>query len=217
LRVALHGLRRVCGTPGAAESSASPVRSDPERIYLEAGAYQLDADEFQAARRKCLEMSQLGLTAEAIRAGQAAAGLYGGQFMAGDVYSEWCSGRRTEMNEMFIDLVLQLGALLVSEGRWSDAAHAYRRATIASPESEVAARGFMRAAWKSGRALDALNEYSRLASALWSGHRTRPSAETKAVRDEIARSIETAAGSGPAPAASAGHVTTSKSRSGARL
>jgi DNA-binding SARP family transcriptional activator len=170
---ALHHLRRGLGGQGW-------IRFEHGRYEVAGGLdYFYDVAAFEsslaAARR-----AYTARPAAAITLLQAAADLYGGDFLPEFADSEWVRQRQDELQREYQDAMLSLGRLLQAEERDADAAETYRRVIARDPLLETAHRELMRCYLKLGERGQAIRQYDRLAHRLRDELGAPPAPETTA-------------------------------------
>jgi predicted ATPase/DNA-binding SARP family transcriptional activator len=182
LRVLVHRLRRELGDAGDAY-----LRYAGEVLELRPGARSdwLDAAAFAGAAREALA----GHEAVACRAALA---LYGGEYLPGDAYAEWALGRREELGQTHLRLLLHLAALCRASEEVEEAEGCLR--TILTLESchEEAALMLMRLHATAGRPGQALRVYRRLVEALHEDLALEPEEETRALARALAAQLAAA-------------------------
>ena len=119
---------------------------------------------------------------------RAAIELYSGELLPEDRYEEWAEGRRQELRQTFLSLLVELAGLYQERGAEEDlapAVQALQRVLAEEPTNEEAHVGLMRLYASSGRSGEALRQYGWLTEALFSGLGAEPSASTRSLREEI--------------------------------
>jgi DNA-binding SARP family transcriptional activator len=117
---------------------------------------------------------------------RAALDLYGGELLPEDRYEEWTEGRREELRQLYLALLIELADLYEERHEHGLAIDALREATAKEPTFEEAHASLMRLHALSGRPEQALAQYERLRDTLYRGLGTEPGATTRRLRDEIA-------------------------------
>jgi predicted ATPase/DNA-binding SARP family transcriptional activator len=92
------------------------------------GYYFFDVEAFESELREARKVREEESAAEAVGHLKEAVGLYGGDFLEGfAAEGEWALVRQEELRRSYQDALQELGGLLFSEGRYSEAAQAYRK------------------------------------------------------------------------------------------
>jgi DNA-binding SARP family transcriptional activator len=134
---------------------------------------------------------------------RAALDLYAGELLPADRYEEWAEDRRQQLRRLYLALLVELAGIYEERGENGPAIEALTRVTAEEPAHEEAHAGLMRlyalvgnngeahAALMrlyalSGSRTEALRQYERLKEALPKELGVRPSASSRALRDEIA-------------------------------
>jgi len=97
---------------------------------------------------------------------EAALALYRGDFLAGEVASEWHLELRDDWRRLYLDGLLALGDVRLGGGDAGAAADAYRRVVLRDDLHEDACRRLMTALARSGEHAEAARHYARLAETL---------------------------------------------------
>jgi predicted ATPase/DNA-binding SARP family transcriptional activator/DNA-binding CsgD family transcriptional regulator len=116
---------------------------------------------------------------------QAAIDLYAGELLPEDRYEEWTEVRRRRLREMYLSLLLDLAHLQEKREDHDSAAEALGEVLAEDPAREEAHVGLMRLHALCGRQGEALRQYERLEEVLSREHGTKPSATSRALREEI--------------------------------
>jgi predicted ATPase/DNA-binding SARP family transcriptional activator len=117
---------------------------------------------------------------------RAAIDLYAGDLLPEDRYEEWTEGRREELRQLYLVLLVELAARYEERDEHGPAIEVLRNATANEPTLEEAHAALMRLHALSGRPEQALAQYERLRGALSRGLGTEPGATTRRLREEIA-------------------------------
>jgi DNA-binding SARP family transcriptional activator len=112
--------------------------------------------------------------------------LYAGELLPEDRYEEWAEGRRNELRQLYLALVIELAGLYEGREEHALAVEELRKATSEEPTLEEAHASLMRLHALSGRPERAIAQYERLRDALQKDIGTRPTEATRRLRDEIA-------------------------------
>ena len=175
LRGTIHAARKALGKAGSRY-----LVSEGESLLLCQGSdLWVDAEAFEEAT----------LAARRSRnpaAFRAAIDLYAGELLPGDRYEEWTEGRREELRQLYLALLIDLAGLHEERDEHGPAIEALRKAVGEEPTNEGTHAGLMRLHTRSGRPEQALAQYERLRDALRRELGTQPTPTTRRLRDEIA-------------------------------
>jgi predicted ATPase/DNA-binding SARP family transcriptional activator/DNA-binding CsgD family transcriptional regulator len=116
---------------------------------------------------------------------RAARDLYAGELLPEDRYEPWLQERRAQLRELYLTLLLELGALYEERREFGEAIEALSRIVADDPRHEGAQVGIMRLYALSGRRREALSQYERLREALFREFGTEPDASTRRLQQEI--------------------------------
>ena len=178
LRQALHVARRIL-EPDPAMTSRYLNLSGERLALCSEGQIWVDAVAFE-------EAADTARRSEDPSAYRAAIELYTGELLPEDRYEEWAEGRRMELGQKFLSLLVELVGLYEERGAENEdmalSVQALQRLLAEEPYNEEAHAGLMRVYAISGRQGEALRQYGRLSGALGG----EPSASARALREEIA-------------------------------
>jgi predicted ATPase/DNA-binding SARP family transcriptional activator len=178
----LHHLRRALGRP--------------EWISFEKGRYSFDRslsywfdveafeEELAEARRR-----EAGAPERAIRHLEEAIDLCKGDFLEelAVAEGEWALERQEELRRLYGEALLHLGELLSEEGRYAEAAEAYRKAIAHDELLEAAHRELMRCQARLGERSQALRHYQALVGLLREQLGSSPAPETAELHRSLLR------------------------------
>src|SRR5215203_1469981 len=116
---------------------------------------------------------------------RAARDLYAGELLPEDRYEPWLQERRAQLRELYLSLLLELGALYEEREEFGEAIEALCRIVAEESTHEGAQVGLMRLYVLSGRRREALSQYERLREALLKEFGTEPEAATTSMQREI--------------------------------
>jgi predicted ATPase/DNA-binding SARP family transcriptional activator/DNA-binding CsgD family transcriptional regulator len=178
LRQVLYSARRVLDP-----ASSSPKRylslQDEHLVLCPDGQLWVDVNAFE-------EMATSARRSRDPAAYKVAVELYAGELLPEDRYEEWAEGRRNELHQLCLALLLGRAGLYQERGEHALAIEVLRKATGEEPTLEEAHASLMRLHALSGRPERALAQYERLRNALQKGIGTQPAKATRRLRDEIA-------------------------------
>jgi predicted ATPase/DNA-binding SARP family transcriptional activator/DNA-binding CsgD family transcriptional regulator len=117
---------------------------------------------------------------------RAALDVYGGDLLPEDRYEQWTEGRRGELRQLYLSLLVELAGLHEERHEHESAIYVLRKATAEEPTFEEAHAALMRLHALSARPEGALAQYERLSDALSRGLGTEPTPATRRLRNEIA-------------------------------
>jgi predicted ATPase/DNA-binding SARP family transcriptional activator/DNA-binding CsgD family transcriptional regulator len=181
LRQILHVARRTLH-PNPEIASRLLSVSGEQLLMCPQGSLWVDVEAFEQAAATARRSKD----AVAYRA---AIELYSGELLPEDRYEEWAEGRRGELRQTFLSLLVELARLYEERGGKEDlslAVHALQQVLGEEPTNEEAHVGLMRLYAYSGRSREALRQYGRLSEALSNELGVEPGASTRALREEIA-------------------------------
>src|SRR5215212_4871259 len=176
LRSTLHTARKVLDPATGSRYLAS---EDESLVLCPEGNLWVDVDAFE-------EAAATARGAKEPATYRAALDLYEGDLLPEDRYEEWTEGRRQELRQLYLALLVALAVLHEERDEHGLAIEALRKATAKEPTLEEAQVGLMRLHALSRRPERALAQYERFRDTLSRGLGTRPAEATLRLRDEIA-------------------------------
>jgi len=178
LRQVVYGARKVLHSgSGSRESYLGP--QDQVLVLYPDRQLWVDVDAFE-------EAAALARRSRDPAAYRVAIELYAGELLPEDRYEEWAEGRRAQLRQLYLALVMELAALYEEREEHATAIKALNEAINEEPTLEEAHASLMRLHALSGRPERALAQYERLRDALQSGLGTQPAEATRRLREEIA-------------------------------
>jgi predicted ATPase/DNA-binding SARP family transcriptional activator/DNA-binding CsgD family transcriptional regulator len=175
LRQALHTARKVLDPAMGSRYLAS---EDESLVLCPEGELWVDVDAFEQAAARARGAKEPVTY-------RAALDLYEGDLLPENRYEERTDGKREELRQLYIGLLLELAGLHEERDEHGLAIEALRKATAKEPTVEEAHVDLMRLHAISGRPERALAQYERLCDALSRGLGTRPAASSRLLRDQI--------------------------------
>src|SRR5215218_3142742 len=176
LRSTLHAARKVLDPAMGSRYLAS---EEETLVLCPGGDLWVDVDAFEEAASTARRVKEPATY-------RAALDLYGGDLLPEERYEEWTEGRRDELRQLYLALLVELAGLHEEHHEHELAIEVLRKVTAEEPTSEEAHVDLMRLHALSGRPERALAQYERLRDALSRGLGTRPAASSRHLRDEIA-------------------------------
>jgi predicted ATPase/DNA-binding SARP family transcriptional activator/DNA-binding CsgD family transcriptional regulator len=116
---------------------------------------------------------------------RAAIDLYSGDLLPEERYEAWTEGRREELRQLYLALLVELAGLYEERTEYGAAIETLLGATAKEPTLEEAHAALMRLHALSGRPEQALSQYERLTHILSRELGTQPGDTTMRVREEI--------------------------------
>lgn len=164
LKVLVHDLRRTL----CVEDSPSRfvVRSGHGYAFDVGSPHRIDTRDFASLTSWGERLAHLGEADSALVAYRAAADLYTGDFLADELYADWCAQEREELRERFLTLLRHTATLMLARGDLEGAIGCHRRALRTDESLEDAHRELMRLLWEAGRPDDARRQYAACREAL---------------------------------------------------
>jgi len=148
LKVAVHAIRQILdatqstGAPEACPGSSLQLLSYDSGYILHAENVWIDVEEVETALETGRELAGRGKLAEALDYYRRAAGLYQGEFLAGDS-AVWIQSHREWLKDLALEAMRQLSNAAIETGNYSEAIIWSRQMLEVEPWLEEAYRSLM--------------------------------------------------------------------------
>jgi len=169
-------------TPAA---SALILTHYPGYRFEPSSACWIDVDEFHRLSREAEAHVRKGNSSQALRAYQAAAALYRGEYLADDPYEDWAIGARERLRQEYLQSLSELHRLSLATGDASAALGWAQQALALDPPREEAHRQVMRAFYALGRREDALRQFERCRKILRDDLDVEPTPRTQVLHQQM--------------------------------
>jgi DNA-binding SARP family transcriptional activator len=199
LRGAVRTIRRVLEPDLPTGGASRYVHTDASGYSFRRAGSWVDVDAFEAACRLGAAAARRGDAEAAVRAYREAAGLYRGDYLAGDLYSDWALDRRERLRAAHLDALERLASLLAEAGQHEEAIGLLERALAADPLREELYRRLMLSQAATGRRSHALAVYERARRLLDLELGSEPAPEIQRLRERILTGNLMGAEQAPAP------------------
>ena len=176
LRSTLHAARKVLDPAMCSRYLAS---EDESLVLSPEGDLWVDVDAFEQA-------VAIARRTKAPATYRAALDLYGADLLPEHRYEEWTEGRREQLRQLYLALLVELAGLHEERHEHELAIELLRKVTSEESILEEAHAALMRLHAISGRPERALAQYDKLRDTLSTGLCLEPTAATRRLRDEIA-------------------------------
>lgn len=183
LGTTLYHLRRVLG------SSEWILFEEDQYRFNRALPYRLDMEVFESNLTRASHLRER-VPEQAIALLEEAIQLYRGDFVEDLIEGEWFLLPREELRRKYLNALLDLGALLFSQGRYDNAAETYRRAIEKENMLEAAHRELMRCYARLGERGRALRQYQALQNLMQTEFDSTPAPESIAIYERLKRGEE---------------------------
>jgi two-component SAPR family response regulator len=183
LKVLVHDLRRTL----CAELSPSRfvVRSGHGYAFDVGSPHRVDTRDFVSLTGWGERLAHLGEVDSSLVAYRAAADLYTGDFLADELYADWCAQEREDLRERFLTLLRHTATLMLARGDLDGAIACHRRALRSDESLEDSHRELMRLLWEAGRPDAARRQYAACREALERAAWREPEPRTLALAELI--------------------------------
>jgi DNA-binding SARP family transcriptional activator len=170
--VTLHRLRRLLGSVDTIDVTEGCVSLNPNRVWVDALVFE---------RLLC---PSAATGEDDIRR---AVALYAGPLLPSEMDAPWSAAARERLRAKFVHQVNRLGRELEARASWDEALALYMRGLDADNLNESFYCGLMRVHQLCGRSAEAMSLYARLQQALSGTLGIEPSAEARALYEQISR------------------------------
>lgn len=154
LKVLVHTLRAALG-----DMAIAIQRQADGYLFRSSEAVWLDVDCFLTYLRQGANLEARGALARALTEYQKAAAIYQGDFLAEDLYEDWCAAERQRLNELCLSLLTKIASLYAAAGQYRLAAQYCQRALAHDNCRESVYRDLMRYLWWAGQGAEAVRQY----------------------------------------------------------
>lgn len=184
LKVVVHALRRGLAA-GEETVNSRYILTENDGYRLATGAsLWVDVDRFQDLARQ-VEATTSSPSGYAIASFEEASALYEGDYLEGDLYSDWVAAERERLQEMYLTLLFRGASLYARAGVMDRAVETCQKAIALDPCRESVHRLLMECLWKAGRRAEALRQFNACRQALWRELDVNPMPETLALHQRI--------------------------------
>ena len=176
LRTVLHAARKILSSTAGAHYLANENQA---LALCPGGSVWVDVHAFEEAAARATRSREPAAYREAID-------LCAGDLLPKDRYEGWAEGRREELRQLYLALLIDLAGLYETRDEHALAIEALSTATDEEPMLEEAHAALMRLHAHLGRPEQALAQYERFRDGFFRELGTEPSATIRRLRDEIA-------------------------------
>jgi len=187
-KVNLHRLRKVLEPAMDKTFGSSYVHLKANLVSLDPELCQVDVDEFLSLNKDGERKEEQGEIKAAISLYKQATELYGGDFLAEELYHPWVEGKREELRGRFLDLLYRLAKLYEGHGSVLKAIDCYHKVVQTDPLAESAYRSLMLLFARRGMRNAALRAYQDCKQSLKEGLDTEPEEATSAIYRKVLES-----------------------------
>lgn len=178
LKVVVYSLRRTLCSAGA---PADLITRSGETYGLKRSGLWLDIDAFEDLAQKGNRLLAQGETQEATRCFEDADVLYRGDYMADDLYADWCAMERERLREIYLTALEKLASLQAEAGSCEKAIIFCRKALSLEPCRESIHRSLMSYLHRAGRRDEAVAQFNACARILERELGVEPAPETREI------------------------------------
>lgn len=156
LRVTIYALRKELKAAGLADPIVETVdrsyRLKSENVWIDFQAFEASNDAGRAFEKK-------GHFEEAQQCFETAQKLYRGDFLASDIYVDWCAEKREQLRELYLEVLASLVRGYERQSQFAQAAQTCRTALVSDPCRESFLQSLIGNLVKIGRPERAQAEY----------------------------------------------------------
>ncbi len=180
-KVNLHRLRKFLEPAMDKTFGSSYVHLKANLVSLDPELCQVDVDEFLDLAKNGEKKEEQRETKAAMALYKQALELYGGDFLAEELYYPWATERREELRGRYLDLLYRLAKLYEAQGSLLKALDCYKKVVQADPLAEPAYRNLMLLFTQRGMRNAALQAYQDCRRALQETLNVEPEEATTAI------------------------------------
>lgn len=182
LRVTIYALRKELKAAGISETIIDTV----DKSYrLNSDLVWLDFDAFEVSIEAGLAFEKGGHTEDALQCFENAQRLYRGDFLADEIYSDWCAEKREQLRELYLEMLASFVRCYEQKGLHAQAAQTCRTALACDPCRESFLRWLIKNLVKIDRTDRAKSEYLYWQKVLHDQLGVEPMAETQTLYHNI--------------------------------
>ncbi len=176
--VTLHRLRKAIRNPDWITLSGDRYRVDPTAVSeFDVAIFERDV----ITARRALKRKEPGASAMLERA----LSLYRGDFLDGEPAGDWHQEHRDRLQRMFVDGLMEVGALFTAEDRHAKAVDVYRRVLTRDDLNEDAVLALMTAQARLGERAQAIRTYQKFAERMRRELEAEPGDELLELYEEL--------------------------------
>lgn len=165
-KINLHRLRKALEPSQDDVFGSSYVHVKDNLVTLDPELCQVDAEAFRSFCQQGQRLERAGDVEKARSFFQEAVDLYGGDFLATDLYSPWAERKREELRRKLVDILMRLAALEEKHGSLRRALEYYQQVVKVDPLLEEAYQRLMLLNARLGRRTAALQAFADCRQAL---------------------------------------------------
>ncbi len=165
-KVALHRLRYALEPLMDKSRGSSYVILKDNLVSLRKDLCRTDLDEFLSLEKQGKRAEEAGDQGRAILCYRSAIEIYGGDFLAEDLYETWAEVKRYQLRTMYIDLLYRASGLYEAQGKSRKAIEYYKMIIKTDPICEAAYQKLMLIYSNGGMRAEALKVYEDCRKAL---------------------------------------------------
>jgi ATP/maltotriose-dependent transcriptional regulator MalT/DNA-binding SARP family transcriptional activator len=189
LKVNLHRLRKTLEPTMDKMLGSSYVHLKANLVSLDPELCQVDLEEFLSLCQNGKKKEEAGEIKGAIFLYQQAMGLYGGEYLAEELYHSWAAVKREELRGKFIALLYRSAKLYEGQGSRRKAIDCYNALLESDPLAEPAYRSLMLLFDQRGMRNAALRAYQECRQSLQKTLNAEPEEATTAIYRKILESV----------------------------
>jgi DNA-binding SARP family transcriptional activator len=184
-RVSLHRLRKALEPDLDKDFGSSYIHLEDGLVSLDPELCRLDVTEFLALLGTGQNQEEEGNRKQAVALYKQALALYGGDFLAEELYLPWAERKREELRGLYLELLERLSRQYEEQGALRRAIDYGKKMVQADPLLEPAYRRLMILYARQGQRAEALRVYETCRQALARELDTEPDAVTTAIFRKI--------------------------------
>ena len=182
LKVTVHFLRQQLRAAGIDENIVETVG---KTYALKRDAVWVDSVAFERCVAEGAVLQRRQQWDKALLCYQEAQHLYRSDYMAEDIYADWCAAEREHLHEIYLEMLAGMAECHAENGHYAEAVQVCRTALVRDPYRESFHRTLMEYLVRLGRADWAIDQYQRCRRLLGDELGVEPMGETQALYRKI--------------------------------
>jgi DNA-binding SARP family transcriptional activator len=184
-KVSLHRLRKFLEPRMDRNFGSSFIHLRGNLVFLDHELCEVDVDAFLRWANQGRQGEKQEEPQKALASYHQALDLYGGDFLAEELYYPWVDRKRQELREIYLDVLLHAAGLHENRGALTKAINCYKKVIRTDPLLEMSYQKLMLLYFQRGMRSEALRVYEDCRKALREGLDEEPGEATTAILQKI--------------------------------
>lgn len=188
-KTTLQRLRKSLESVLHRDFGSSYIHLHDGNVFLDPELCEVDVDQFFSFNKKAEAEEKKRNTKEALMSYQAAADLYKGDFLSGEINLPLFDLKREEIRQIYIDVLIKLGQLHEKQGAIKKAIECHKKAIQTDPLLEESYQRLITLYSNKRMYNEALKTFEACKKALKTGLKTEPDSTTNALYQKILENV----------------------------